>query len=101
MWTAAFFGGILQLYNLADRGFSLRIVMDIDSSKRRALTLDEILRAYGAGRGIDWMYQKRLDDLVRHRLACIENHSVRNRPRGHRLAVAFGWLRRFLMMDAG
>src|SRR5690242_417782 len=29
LWTAAFFGGILQLYNLADRGFSLRIIMDV------------------------------------------------------------------------
>src|SRR4051794_36547329 len=29
LFGVGFFGGILQLYNLADRGFSLRILIDI------------------------------------------------------------------------
>jgi hypothetical protein len=99
LWTAAFLGGILQLYNLADRGFSLRIVMDIQSSQDRALSLDEVLSGYSAGRGIGWMYQKRLDDLVKHQLARVENGWISNRSKGHRLARVFGWLRRFLQMD--
>src|SRR5262245_62163786 len=32
MYCAAFFGGVLQLYNLADRGLSLRILIDISES---------------------------------------------------------------------
>src|SRR2546429_562395 len=30
VYVAGFFGGVLQLYNLAERGFSLRILIDID-----------------------------------------------------------------------
>ena len=35
----------------------------------RGFGLDDVLAGYSAGRGIGWMYQKRLDDLVGHRLA--------------------------------
>lgn len=99
LWSAAFLGGILQLYNLADRGFSLRIVMDIQRSQGGSMSVDEIYTAYSGGRGIGWMYQKRLDDLVHHKLASIDDGHVRNLPSGQRLALAFGWLRRFLRMD--
>jgi hypothetical protein len=99
LWTAAFFGGILQLYNLADRGFSLRIIMDIERGKDGAMSVDDVLAAYSDGRGIGWMYQKRLDDLVRHRLARIEGGWISNRRKGRRLALLFGWLRRFLQLD--
>jgi hypothetical protein len=63
-YTAAIWGGILQLYNLGKRGFSLRILIDIDESSRSSLGLEDILRSYGAGKGIAWMLQKRVDDLV-------------------------------------
>jgi len=63
-YTAAIWGGILQLYNVAERGFSLRILIDIDESPRYILGLEDILRSYGAGKGIAWMLQKRVDDLV-------------------------------------
>src|SRR5450631_2559343 len=29
LYTAGFFGGVLQIYNLADRGLSLRMLIDI------------------------------------------------------------------------
>jgi hypothetical protein len=98
LWTAAFFGGILQLYNLADRGFSLRIIMDIEGGEGGSMSLDDVLAGYSAGRGISWMYQKRLDDLVQHRLARIEGGWIRNRRKGRRLAHLFGWLRCFLRL---
>src|SRR5947207_4205541 len=68
MYAAAFFGFILQLYNLADRGFSLRIVIDIDESPAGCMTIDQVMDSYSAGQGITWMYQKRLDDLIRLKL---------------------------------
>src|ERR1051325_1099036 len=61
-YAAAVFGGVLQLYNLAERGFSLRILIDVDESPRGAMTAAEIMHEYGGGRGFGWMYQKRLDD---------------------------------------
>jgi hypothetical protein len=99
LWTAAFFGGILQLYNLADRGFSLRIIMDIEQGNGGAMSVEEVLAAYSEGRGIGWMYQKRLDDLVRHRLARIDQGCISTRRKGRRLARLFGWLRGFLQLD--
>lgn len=100
LWTAAFSGGILQLYNLADRGFSLRIVMDIQNSAKGAMSLEEIYSTYSGGRGIGWMYQKRLDDLVHQRLASIDDGRVCNRSKGQRVALVFGWLRHFLKMES-
>src|SRR5205809_7880932 len=41
-YTAAFGGGLLQLYNLADRGFSLRILTELHAACRCPKTVDEI-----------------------------------------------------------
>src|SRR5689334_10794468 len=46
VYSSIFFGGILQLYNLADRGFSLRILIDILESTDGALTVAEIRQSY-------------------------------------------------------
>ena len=35
---AAFFGGVLQLYNIADRGFSVRILIDLAEQPSRRAT---------------------------------------------------------------
>src|SRR5712691_12446352 len=43
LYCAGFFGGVLQLYNLAERGFSLRILTDIAESPGEAMTLQQIL----------------------------------------------------------
>ena len=96
IYTAAFFGFILQLYNLADRGFSLRIVIDIDHAPDRHMTVDQIMNSYSAGQGISWMYQKRIDDLARLDLIRIEAGIAETTPSGRRVASRFAWLRRFL-----
>ena len=67
LWFAGFFGGILQLYNLTERGMSLRMLIDVAQSGDRGMTADEIMRDYSAGQGIAWMYQKRLDGLLEGR----------------------------------
>ena len=50
LYAAGFFGGVLQLYNLADRGFSLRILIDILHAPSRTMTLDEVMTGYSGGR---------------------------------------------------
>ena len=49
LYFAGFFGGVLQLYNLADRGFSLRILIDILDSRGSSLTTEDIMDSYGGG----------------------------------------------------
>jgi hypothetical protein len=98
LFVAAFFGGVLQLYNLADRGFSLRIVIDVDD--HGGLTLDDVLTGYSAGKGINWMYQKRLDHMSENGFTQMEQGWICNRERGRKTASLFGWLRDFLNLDA-
>jgi hypothetical protein len=100
LYSACFFGGLLQLYNLADRGFSLRIVIDIDNSPTGYMTVDEVVDSYSSGRGIEWMYQKRIDDLARLNLIAVDKGMVSPTLSGSRMASRFSWLRRFLKVAA-
>ena len=99
LYSSGYFGGLLQLYNLADRGLSLRILIDIDETASGRTTAAKLYRQYSAGRGLGWMYDKRLADLVEGRFVEISEGLVRNRPRGTRVAGVFQWARRFLRMD--
>jgi|SRR6266446_2035463 len=95
-YSSAFFGGILQLYNLTDRGLSLRMLIDVDLSAPDGLTADEVVKSYAAGKGICWMYQKRIDDLVRLKLIEVDGDQVELTAAGKRVAARFDSLRRFL-----
>lgn len=67
-FSASVFGGWLQLYNVADRGLSLRILIDAMEKADHTVTPAYLESAYGRGKGIRWMYGKRLGDLERLRL---------------------------------
>jgi hypothetical protein len=95
LYGAGFFGGILQLYNLADRGFSLRILIDILESPLQVMSLEDIMKGYSAGRGIAWMYAKRLEDMQSAGLAKVEGESLVLTPKGQRVAKLFAWLQVF------
>jgi hypothetical protein len=95
LYSVGFFGGILQLYNLADRGFSLRILIDILEAPSHAMSLDEVMQRYSAGRGIAWMYAKRLEDMQSAGLAKVEGESLVLTPKGQRVARLFTWLQEF------
>ena len=99
LWVAGFFGGILQFYNLTERGMSLRMLIDIAQHGPPGLTPSEIMTAYSAGQGIAWMYQKRLDGLCEGRLITIQEGVITNQARGRRVAAVFRRLRRLLRLD--
>jgi hypothetical protein len=101
LYAAAFMGGILQLYNLADRGFSLRIVIDVDAAREHPPTCDEIYRGYSAGRGLPWMYQKRIDGMLENGLVEVRDGTIRTTRKGEQAAGLFAGLRGFLSLDAG
>ena len=98
LWFAGFFGGILQLYNLTERGMSLRMLIDIAQHGPPGMTARETMQAYSAGQGIVWMYQKRLDGLCEGGLIAIEDGVVTNQARGRRVATVFRRLRRLLRL---
>jgi hypothetical protein len=98
LYTVGFFGGVLQLYNLCDRGFSLRILIDIREAPRREMRLDEVMTGYGAGRGIAWMYAKRLNGMQSAGLARLEGEELVLTSKGQRLAQWFEALQEFARM---
>jgi len=95
LYSVGFFGGILQLYNLADRGFSLRILIDILEAPSQTMRLDDVMQVYSAGRGIAWMYAKRLEDMQSAGLAKIEEDFLVLTPKGQRVAELFASLQEF------
>jgi hypothetical protein len=100
LWFAGFFGGLLQLYNLTERGMSLRMLIDVAEAGERGMTVDDIMTDYSQGQGITWMYQKRLDGLLEQQMVRLEDGMLINDPRGRRLATMFSRLRRVFGLGA-
>jgi hypothetical protein len=92
LYTAGFFGGILQLYNLADRGFSLRIIVDILTSSAGVANVDQIMIGYSAGRGMSWMYSKRLEGMLLTNLIILDGQRIILTGKGLRAARLFSRL---------
>jgi hypothetical protein len=99
-FAAAFGGGLLQLYNLADRGLSLRILADLAGAAEGAMTVDELAAQYGGGHGLASMYDKRLDGLIEHRLVVVDGGHVGLTARGRFCAERLAGLRRFLRLPS-
>jgi hypothetical protein len=99
LYSAAFFGGSLQLYNLAERGFSLTMMTDIVESGERGMSLADVRKGYSRGHGIAWMFQKRIDDMQAGNLVKIEAGDVVVQERGERIARLAGWVRDFMHLE--
>lgn len=99
-FSAAFFGGVLQLYNLADRGFSLRLLIDIMECPAGTADVDYLMTNYSRGRGIGWMYRKRINGMIERGFARRSGGSILLAPKGAVTAALFISLRRFLRVDA-
>lgn len=100
VYGALFVGGLMQLYNLADRGFSLRILIDIDEHPARAASVAEIVRVYGGGQGMKWMLGKRIDGLLHEGLAESRDGRLVPTARGRRAAGGFTRARTLLRLEA-
>jgi len=99
LYTAGFWGGLLQLYNLADRGLSLRVLIDLLEAPSGVLSAREITRAYSAGRGLGWMYEKRLAGLAEAGLIERSHGRVAATERGLRLAGLLAAARRVFPIE--
>jgi hypothetical protein len=98
-FAAAFFGGALQLYNLADRGLSLRVLIDIVERPEPVWNADRVVKDYSCGQGLRWMYGKRMRDLLAHDLLSLRDGVVSLTARGRRSAALFLALRRLFRLE--
>jgi hypothetical protein len=99
-FSSAFFGGVLQLYNLADRGFSLRILIDLDAATPCSGGVDALVNTYGGGQGLTWMYGKRLHGLLAGDFVRCNGDAIELTTRGRRTAEMFDAAHRFLRLDS-
>jgi len=99
-FTAAFFGGVLQLYNLADLGFSLRILIDIDTAHTRFIDADWLVTNYASGKGLTWMYGKRIEDLLETKLVDRNAKMIELTPKGKYTADIFLAVRHLLRLES-
>jgi hypothetical protein len=98
-FTAAFFGGALQLYNLADRGFSLRILIDVEQMNSHAIDADWLVANYGGGKGLTWMYGKRIEGLLETKFVERKAEMIELTLKGERAADVLLAVRRFLRLE--
>jgi hypothetical protein len=101
VYSALFFGGLLQVYNLADRGCSLRILIDIAESPHGTLPERELPSAYGGGRGFGAMLDKRIDGLLEQGLVRLVGGRLEPTPRAARAIRVYEPLQAYLRLNAG
>jgi len=89
----------LQFKSLFSRGYSLRILADLDSWGGRA-TEDKIRLNYGGGMGLGGMIEKRLKSMAG--LGLIQHEGGTYGPLrfwGRRMARSGTWYRRWIRLD--
>ena len=98
-FSAAFFGGVLQLYNLADRGLSLRILIDFAEADSCFIDIDWLIANYGGGKGLAWMYEKRIAGMLETNLVERKAEMIELTSKGARAAAVLFAVRRFLRLE--
>jgi hypothetical protein len=98
-FSAAFFGGVLQIYNLADRGLSLRILIDFAEADSRFIDIDWLIANYGGGKGLAWMYEKRIAGMLETNLVERKAEMIELTSKGARAAAVLFAVRRFLRLE--
>ena len=88
--------GYIEFWSLIERSFSLRILIDTAGAPA-GLTRAEIAKSYSSGRGLDWMMEKRVEDLVGAGMLMGQTPDPRLTRRGGIVARAFQALQRIFV----
>ena len=91
------FVGYSMFYFLVDRGFSARILIEIERAPGRALTPEEVARVYPLERVV----ARRLDEMLDMGSVTKEGDRYRITPRGCRQARLFAFLKSFFRLGPG
>lgn len=91
------FIGYSMSYFLVDRGFSARIMVEIEQSPERRLVPDEIARRYSIAMVLD----RRLNEMLEIGQIHVRDGRYRNTEKGHRAASVFRFAKRFLQLGEG
>jgi len=98
--TAGFFClGYMEAFSMICRGFSLHIMVDVYESK--SLDIEGIKMKYGAGKGIDWLFNKRIANMRELGLVDVGGGILKIRPLGALVGRAGLLMKNGLKMGAG
>lgn len=67
--------GYLEFSSLMDRGFSLRLIIEI-YLKNKPLTVEELTSVYSDGKGLNWMISKRLNSMTKLNVISVDNNLI-------------------------
>ncbi|MEM6796371.1 MAG: hypothetical protein AAF725_20535, partial [Acidobacteriota bacterium] len=90
--------GWFQIYSVLRRGFSLQLMVELESGP---LSLAELGEAYAGGRGLGWLLAKRVDGLDALGLARKERDALCLTPRGLAVARIAGLYKNLFGIGAG
>lgn len=91
------FVGYSMFYFLVDRGFSARILIEIERAPGQALTPEEVAAIYS----LDRVVARRLDEMVDIGSVIKEGDRYRMTARGRRQAQRFAFLKSFFRLGPG
>ena len=75
----------MEFFSMICRGFSLRILTDIYLNKD--INQENIKYKYADGKGLEWLFQKRIDSIVKLQLVQINDNIIYLKyPRGYVLS---------------
>jgi hypothetical protein len=91
--------GYVEFWSLVERSFSLRILIDTATSPD-GRSRSDLAKSYSEGRGLAWMMDKRVEDLVGARMLAASEGGFRLTTGGRLVARVFSALQRLLRIDA-
>lgn len=91
------FIGYSMFYFLVDRGFSVRILIEIENSPERRLRQEQIAERYP----MEMVLRRRLNEMVDIGSVRLYQGRYVNTPKGNRSAAGFAFVKRFLQLGEG
>ena len=92
--------GYMEFFSMLCRGFSLRIITDIYI--RQSISAEKMISEYADGKGIDWMFNKRLNDMSKLKLISFNGKDLSLiYPQGHFCSYASSLIKKILNLKKG
>jgi hypothetical protein len=91
------FFGYCQFYFIVDRSISVRIMIELENSKNKKLTLDQIKQVYSP----DHVFLRRLKEMIDSRFIVEDAGSYKNTRKGKIIANFFQFLKGYLQLGEG
>ena len=91
------FFGYCQFYFIIDRSISVKMMIELEKSGDKKLTLEQIKKVYSP----DYILLRRLEHMIDSRYIVEDSGSYRNFPKGRIIARFFQFLKDYLQLGEG